>query len=111
MGITVQKNPDGSYTTFGEADTPQPIALSKADFNKYGWAQVGMVTHQKLIEAAHERTGTADLDYEVRAVAQQFDDAQMIYFADMQALAAILVTAGIMTTDQEAAYVNNWPTA
>jgi len=94
------------------APTPQPRVLSKTEFNKYGWAQLGMAAFQKVIEDTRNSTGTTDADYEARSAVTQYDAAITVAKSEVEAIGFKIKAAGFMTQEQfDDMTGDNWPTA
>ena len=92
---------------------PLPRVMSKTEFNKFGWAQIGMAAFQKAIEAARAFPGTTDTAYSVRGVAEQYGAALTFAKSEVEALGGLLASPGvdILTADQFKRLTgDNWPT-
>ena len=114
MGITVQKNPDGSYTTFGEANLPQPVLLSKTAFQDYAVSQlgggtIGMGRFTDIMDATAASTSSI-----VRFAFARYTAAVTFEKINTAALTTIMAadtTTNHLTTDEQTAILSNWPTA
>lgn len=122
-GSVVQKgdddavaNPQFGVTTTYEVDghdqPKYPRVLSKTEFNKFGWATLGMAAFQKILEDVRKSTGTTDADYEARAAVTQYDAALTVAKSEVQAIGYKIKAAGHMTQEQfDAITGDNWPEA
>jgi hypothetical protein len=101
---------DGVWTN--PPDIPaSPKALSKTEFNKFGWQQIGMARFQAILESVRKSTGTEDADYEARAAVEQYDSAQTFAKSEVVAIGAFIKAVNLMTDDEYSAMTgDDWPT-
>lgn len=116
--VIYRKNPN--YGQPGEAEmlpgetvehqySTTPLVLSRTEFNKHGWAMIGMAAFQKVLEDTRQSTGTTDADYEARAAVGQYDVAVTCSKGEVQAIGGKILAAGFMTQGQYDAIIDNWP--
>lgn len=106
-------NPNYGHTT--EVDMPDPLKkdelLSVGPFKSYCYAQLGggqagATRFGQIILAAKNTTdGGVYAAYDQYVSADTYDKANVTIFAQL------LVTGGIMTANEAAAIINNWPMA
>lgn len=109
MGLCRVFNEDGTITETEFPDPPaSPRTLSKTAFQdlaiaNLGGGSTGMARFQQIMDASASGTGA------VKFCFSRYDAALTFEKSAVDGFTSIMVGASIMTSDEKAAILNNWP--